>query len=212
MNTLFGLVAGNNGFGEAFEFDPLLCGYEDLPLVITQFNAILQTDQVVSLNWQTTSDANVNYYVVECSVSGKEWDSVTIVVSTRSSSIKNYTAVDDKPHTGISYYRLKEVDQNGNIFYSDKKEITNDQPFAAGVKITNPFNSSFNVTVNSLKSNAGVMELLDLNGQVLVRKNITVYIGLNSYQINNLSVLADGIYVLHILSGNDNYSTKLIKR
>jgi hypothetical protein len=212
MSTLFGLVAGNNGIGEAFEFDPSLCGYQDLPLVITEFNAVLQNDQKVLVNWQTTADANVNYYAVESSVNDKDWDSVTMVVSTRSSSIKNYEAIDNNPHTGISYYRLKEVDLSGNIFYSEMREIKNDLPFAEGIIIANPFENSVRVTLNSLKLNAGTMELLDLNGQILVRKNISVYIGLNSYQIDNLSVLSSGVYVLHILSGNDNYSAKLIKR
>jgi hypothetical protein len=84
--------------------------------------------------------------------------------------------------------------------------------FAAGINITNPFVNSVHVTLNSLQLNAGSMELLDLNGQVLVRKNIEAYIGLNNYQIDNLSVLASGVYIVHILSGNDNYSAKLIKR
>jgi hypothetical protein len=46
-----------------------------------------------------------------------------------------------------------------------------------GINITNPFENSVRVTLNSLKLNAGAMELLDLNGQILVRNNITVYIG-----------------------------------
>jgi hypothetical protein len=55
------------------------------------------------------------------------------------------------------------------------------------------------------------MELMDINGKRIARQNVSVSIGVNSYQINNLSSLARGVYILHVINGNDNYTTKLVK-
>ncbi len=214
LGTLFGLVAGDNGVGKAYEFDAQLCGTpQSLPLVITQFNAVMQSNQTVSLSWQTTADAEVNEYVVQRSVDGVDWEKITTVAATHSTaSTTNYTAVDENPYVGISYYRLQQVDISPEIFYSETREINNNEAFAAGVKITNPFTNSFTVRLNSLKENLGSMELFDINGKQINHQNIRVGIGVNIYQVNNLMMLSRGVYILHIINGTDNYTTKLVKQ
>ena len=212
LGTLFGLAAGDNGPGKAYELDVQLCGPQSLPLMITNFNATLQNNQQVLVNWSVSSEAEVNYYVVQRSVNGKDWDSLTTVIATHTiDGEKNYSFTDDNPYTGISYYRIKQIDLSADIFYSESKEIDNNQPFTAGVKVTNPFNDAFTVRLNSLQQNNGMLELMDLNGKRISNQKISVGIGVNTYQINNLMMLARGIYILHVINGNDNYTTKLVK-
>ncbi|HLY71122.1 MAG TPA: T9SS type A sorting domain-containing protein, partial [Puia sp.] len=212
LGTLFGLAAGDNGVGKAYEFDTQLCGSGSLPLQITHFSAALQTTQDVLVNWSVNSEKEVNYYLIERSADAKSWETLTSVAATHLTDIeKNYSYTDENPYTGISYYRLQQADLSGVIFYSEIQEINNDAAFAAGVKVTNPFYNMFTVRLNSLHQNSGMMELMDINGKSIARQNITVGIGVNSYQVNSLSALARGIYILHIINGNDNYTTKLVK-
>jgi hypothetical protein len=212
LGTLFGLVAGDNGVGKAYVFDAQLCGSGSLPLQITNFTAALQTDKTVLVKWSVSLETEVNYYIVERSSDAKNWEALTSVAATHlTDGEKSYSYTDEDPYTGISYYRLQQVDLSGAIFYSEVKEISNNAAFTAGVKVNNPFNDAFTVRLNSLQQNSGMMELMDINGKRIARQNISVSIGVNSFQVNNLSSLARGVYILHIINGNDNYTTKLVK-
>jgi hypothetical protein len=84
----------------------------------------------------------VNYYIVERSADAKDWEALTSVVATYLTDVaKSYSYTDENPYTGISYFRLQQVDLSVEIFYSEIQEINNNAAFAAGVKVTNPFNN-----------------------------------------------------------------------
>lgn len=63
-----------------------------------------------------------------------------------SNSVLNYSAIDDRPYSGISYYRLKQTDYDGSFSYSNIKSVFIDEIKSSNV-IVYPNPTSDEVTV-----------------------------------------------------------------
>jgi hypothetical protein len=89
-----------------------------LPVTLISFKGHLAEDHVL-LNWQTTSELNTAQFVVERSRDGVHFASVTTMKAKgNTSNVQRYQAPDTDPWTGLSYYRLKIVDEDGRFEYS----------------------------------------------------------------------------------------------
>lgn len=96
-----------------------------LPVELVYFDATLHNAQVV-LNWQTASEFNSSYFDVLRSDNGENWASIGTVAANGTSQITlDYSFLDKFPLSGVSYYRLKQVDQNGSFHLSDIQSINN---------------------------------------------------------------------------------------
>ncbi len=94
-----------------------------LPIELTNFNAELIQNEVV-LKWTTASETNNDYFLVERSNDLSNWDAIIEVNGAGNSTEEiNYMDYDKRPMSGLSYYRLKQVDYNGEYSYSAVKSV-----------------------------------------------------------------------------------------
>jgi hypothetical protein len=86
-----------------------------LPVELLYFkgNAISTTNH---LYWSTASELNSDYFLIEKSFDGIDWDLVgSVNASGNSSQTINYSLTDNDVRFGISYYRLKQFDFDGKF-------------------------------------------------------------------------------------------------
>lgn len=108
----------------------ILCQSCALPIELINFNADLSAG-VVYLNWQTASEVGNDYFWVQRSADGLVWENILWVDGAgNSTSLISYATEDRSPLLGLSYYRLKQVDENGAHSYSSTKVISNGQFFS----------------------------------------------------------------------------------
>ncbi len=73
-----------------------------------------------TISWITSSEVNNDYFELESSLNGDEWKEIeNIKGAGNSSKLKHYSSIISNPPLGISYYRLKQIDFDGKISYSD---------------------------------------------------------------------------------------------
>ena len=95
-----------------------------LPIELLNFNAKLLDNHFIELNWQTASEINNDYFTIERSIDGVNWKKIKEVDGAgNSSSLLYYYSVDNKPYLGISYYRLKQTDFDGQFAYSQIRSV-----------------------------------------------------------------------------------------
>jgi hypothetical protein len=89
-----------------------------LPVELSSFSCdVTETYQVI-LNWTTASEYNSNYFVVERSHDGVTYQALTQLAAAKNSAVvTSYSYTDTTPLPGNSYYRLKQVDQDGTARY-----------------------------------------------------------------------------------------------
>lgn len=84
-----------------------------LPVELIEFNAIMNEDRV-EITWTTASEINNDYFIIEKSEDVMEWIEVIKVSGAgHSVSIIDYFEIDNNPLRGLSYYRLTQVDFDG---------------------------------------------------------------------------------------------------
>jgi hypothetical protein len=93
-------------------------GGNPLPIELISFTAA-KKNKAVDVTWETATEINNDYYLVEKSKNGVDFELLGQVKGAGNSLSKlNYSITDEKPYNGIIYYRLKQVDFNETFNYS----------------------------------------------------------------------------------------------
>jgi photosystem II stability/assembly factor-like uncharacterized protein len=97
------------------------------------------------------------------------------------------------------------VSQNRNVVSENKNE--------KGFSITaeNPFKNSIRIQLNTNAAGSASIYLNDVTGQLVIRKEMPLFVGNNSFTLSPGKNLAPGIYVLKIVKGNEVRIIRLIK-
>ena len=96
-----------------------------LPIELLEFTARFEVDHV-NLRWITSTEHNNEYFSVERAGADLEWKEILTVAGAGMSTTEvSYFEKDRNPLVGISYYRLKQVDFDGNYTYSDVVSVLN---------------------------------------------------------------------------------------
>jgi hypothetical protein len=176
-----------------------------IPLVVTWITFYGENEMNNNhLYWSTASELNNDYYDVERSDNGNEFISIGQVQGAGTSVEKhNYESIDDDPAEGTNYYRLKQMDGNGDFHMSKTIEImAGNQNF---ILYPNPAENLFYINFGSDKSNAEELkiEFFDITGKYLISKFTT------SNSTIDISDLPAGVYSLLIHNQDNTISNNL---
>lgn len=95
-----------------------------LPVELLRFDASATADESVFIRWETSSEVNNDYFLLERSSDLNQWEPVAKVKGAgNSNSFNYYEWLDKQPLNGISYYRLKQFDFDGTASESDIREV-----------------------------------------------------------------------------------------
>lgn len=182
---------------KAAEVTPPSCYFAAFPVGLSYFDAIVENNTVVRLNWQTASETNNSHFEVQRSSDGILFERIENVPGAGTSSqVNTYTTLDPKPHKGLSYYRLKQVDFDGQFTFSDIVTVMISANGGVEIKVTNypnPTSNFINLTINSTENLEAEVNLMNSIGQRVRQEKINLSIGLNNHQIN-VSDLIPGYY------------------
>lgn len=181
-----------------------------LPVEFISFSGEYR-DAVVILKWETASEVNSDFFIVERSTDGENWSEVgKILASGNSQEIIEYT-FEDKVNSNLKlFYRLKQVDFDGTFDFSEIIQINpvKQVPFIVSPnptsgRITLPLNfDHLNVT------NSFDVTISNLSGQELYRKNFNT--AESSIEID-LTHFNPGIYVLNLIMAGEIRNVRVVK-
>ncbi len=172
-----------------------------LPVELISFKGILQENQV-SLEWATLTEIDNDYFSIEHSIDGRDYNTVGKVEGNLNSTIqRTYQHTHKDPIEGTNYYRLKQVDVNGEFSYSDVISIDYNKlrlgmypnPATNEVFFGSPNQEQINITIYN---NIGTLML-------------------ESYTVTNtgiaIDVLPNGIYNVIVENSSEISQYRLLK-
>jgi hypothetical protein len=180
-------------------FQPTLGASNPLPLDFLSFTGRLVNNRTL-LEWITTREINTKDFVVERSTDGATFSPIAIVQalgSTNSGSDDSYQATDSLPLPGTDYYRLKEVDQNGQATYSPIVSVRVSEGLSCMV-YPNPVADRVNIRISVISAAQATILIFDLRGQAITSQPIQLASGENHFEID-LTGKAKGMYIVKIL-------------
>jgi hypothetical protein len=179
-----------------------------LPINLTSFSSFISGNYVV-LEWQTASETDNDFFDIERSSDGYSWESIVqLKAAGNSTQAINYSYIDKSPLLGLAYYRLKQVDFDGNFSHSSIISISNDsftqRNKSSLASYPNPAVNS--ITVELGNDFANDFEILTIDGRNIT-KLITIIKSENSTFSIDISNLDKGTYILNI-NGDSNLFVK----
>ncbi|MEP6712858.1 MAG: T9SS type A sorting domain-containing protein [Ferruginibacter sp.] len=170
----------------------------------------------VSVNWSTASEANNKYFDLEKSIDGGDnWKLVNTVYTTgNSNGQRNYNSYDAKPLGGYNYYRIKQVDTDGNFKYSITVRVKINIDRTAITVLANPFVSNIAVDFLTATNSTVYVRLVDITGKQVATQRWAVPKGSSRHSMDNVSNLSKGMYIISVTDENGTvlYNNKLMKQ
>jgi len=183
-----------------------------LPIELLSFNAKLNGDQV-DLNWTTVSETNNDYFTVEKSGDGIDYERVMNIDGAGNSNQSIYYAVVDPDiYHGCSYYRLKQTDYDGQYAYSNTVIINygNSDHMDYVTIHPNPASGDFSIGINGKKDEEVLVVVLDLWGNMYYSKVVMPKDDTYTLGIDSSGKLLPGVYMVVASSRNELYRKKLV--
>jgi hypothetical protein len=184
-----------------------------LPIELLFFSAS-ERDVYVDLQWATATETNNDQFIVEKTRDGSTYELVTIVDSKadngNSKAMLEYSAIDEHPYEGVSYYRLTQTDFNGKQSSSDLVAVSFEPEPTLSV-YPNPISNSITLmfTDNGRNDNS-TYYIYDAIGKLIRSEVLPVNKGVNSVSLD-LSSLESGVYFISVRSETQVMQQKFIK-
>lgn len=175
-----------------------------LPVQDLQLAVQKQASSVI-LNWKTSAESNTKEFIIEKSSDGINFSKLgTVTAAGYSNTPKAYSGTDnDITRHQILYYRIKSVDANGSIVYSNITKVFMSSSFNVQV-YPNPATAYINVAVNGTSS-AAVIKIFNSQGKLILNKT-----ALRGVNVITAKGMAKGVYLLSIADGSQVLTSQKI--
>ncbi len=169
-----------------------------LSVNLIDFNAKNVNDKSALLNWTTTAEINNDRFEIERSTSNTNFETIGSVAGNGTTSKSHaYTFTDNDPEDGTNYYRIKQIDKNGNISYSSIVSVRFN--FRKIEIFPNPAHDKIYIRNNNKFSNQQNLkiQLLDFSGKVLYNQVSKSNID-NIITVNIPAKFSNGMYLIMV--------------
>lgn len=208
----YGLDGNNNGIDTFSRFSIVNAQGIILPISIMDFN-VFKINKQVDISWKSFEEKNILVYEIERSVNGKNFRPIGKIIPGKNVVNKNYYSYRDSfPNDGKNYYRLKIHALNGEISYSEIREIWMDIDAGDFQIFPNPIyagSAVINIQQQDLPEGMYQVLLFNMEGKIISEKQWAVKSEINMIWKLNLQLIP-GMYFIQIRNENFTKTKPLI--
>jgi hypothetical protein len=176
-------------------------GSSSLPIELTSFTAEAAEDHSI-ISWTTASEKNNDYFTLERSFDGINWNQIFSCDGAGTSTEKHsYSYYDNNNLTGIVYYRLAQTDYDETTTFSSIISLA----FSSTIDIINVYPNPSKIDemvlyIKTVESENVVLSISNTIGELVFEKKISVYDNQYKIAIHELCNLSTGTYTIVIRS------------
>ncbi len=201
-----------NNFG-SFSFGSINFN-NPLPINLNYFKANNQGN-INYINWKVTCGNNNNKALmsIERSSNNQNFFEIKTISADALRCQQPFYYIDNIPIAATNFYRLKMVDDNGKITFSETIIVENKSESLDFVNLlSNNVTTEIAFNFNSTKKTTLVLVITDVSGRQVSKQNYNIVVGINKFNIN-VSKLSAGIYYLSTISNSGDIETvKFVKQ
>jgi hypothetical protein len=187
-----------------------------LPIELLHFDSKRIEARSVEVNWSTASEENNDYFTIERSLDGKEFEAIGKVQGAENSISRiNYQFTDENaPENQVAYYRIRQTDKDGmsRAFNIDAVPCLGGKKELELSVAQNPIASNELVYDMNLPESATInVQVIDNLGNIALAQSYYYSRGANRYSID-ASELKPGVYILNVtdLTGSAKKSVRFV--
>lgn len=174
-----------------------------LPVTMVSFNGAINNN-VVKLNWKTALEENIKQFEIEYSTDGLSFVGVGNVKSNNAATGSAYSFLHSNIKDGTIFYKLKIIEVDGSFKYSNTIRLVFNYAAKSIVSPSVISNGVMNVNLKTFTYKS--LELISINGTIILKKDVTAQSGNITIPLGKLTA---GIYMVRLI-GNQNTVTQKI--
>ncbi|MBI5917593.1 MAG: T9SS type A sorting domain-containing protein [Bacteroidetes bacterium] len=180
-----------------------------LPVEMFSFTGKKQGEEVL-LNWRTASETNNEGFQVQRSGDGKNWNDIAFVPGHGTTlETQSYTYTDERPLPGTNYYRLRQLDFDGNFEYSPTVSVAVKQGGGGIHLFPNPTSGNVTLALETEYSGEATLTIYDLMGRQVKTQALSLEGGPLRTGVDLLG-LPGGVYLLEMKARNEQRWERLV--
>jgi len=183
--------------GVAFSYTLGTCA--TMPVTFSSFSGNKESNKNI-LKWTTANEVNNNHFDVERSLDGSVYEKIGMVKGNGTNAGNSYSYIDNLMVQQDFYYRLKQVDYDGNIILSDVVFLPAKQTNYGVNIIPNPATDKLNI-VFPANIKKHYIKFVNAFGQVMLETTDNVI---------DVKKFAKGIYIVNIDTENGVINQKVM--
>lgn len=198
----YGVPGIGSFYGPSVDNVSLILNPSNLPIELISFDTQLINKNSIKLSWKTNSEINTALFIVEESQNGVNWSEIgSLLGKGTSSQINSYDLIDSRIEIGTNYYRLIQIDMDGNktVFPPTSVEIEQSETFSI---TPNPSNDGVFI-IGAQSTEEFEWYVTDSQGRKIQSGNYETMV--------NISEFSNGIYYLEIKSFGQPFLKKIVK-
>jgi hypothetical protein len=175
---------------------PAPLGLNVTPVTFSKYD-VRCSDRGTTLTWSTSAEYNTSYFEVEKSAngSGNDWRTIGKTSAAGNSSVnRNYQYLDLE--AGTAAYRIKQVDINGRITYTDIKRSSCEAKSLDVVLYPVPAKDRLTVAIRASRAARVNLNVIDATGRIVLRQSNTTINAGNNNILLDVHNLPAGDYIL----------------
>lgn len=173
-----------------------------LPVTFSKFSTS-STKNTSQLSFSTASETNNDYFTIERSADGRSFDAIGEIKGAGNSNTPlSYEFIDEKPFTGMNFYRIKQTDFDGKFSFSDIKSVRHNT--IGNLSIT-PGTTEGRLQVTT-DADDYTLDIYNVAGQ-----QVKSFKSLSLDQYISIDDLTTGLYFIKVNVGGQIETTKVVK-
>jgi len=178
-----------------------------LPVGFLSFDAHIDKNRVL-LEWKVGSETTSDYYTVQRSTDGIEFESIYRLQASEQGTVNNYHYVDDGAPAGQLYYRIVQTDFDGLFAYSDvvAVQLVKNQELRL---VPNPAQDLVQLFYETSHSESGLLHIKTTTGQTVKTISVNSQEGQNSIDLD-VEDLKRGVYIVELVLSNRVSAVRLV--
>ena len=172
-----------------------------LPVTLSLFTAEVYQEEQVKVDWTTASEYNHDYFMVERSADGIDFEDVERIYGKgEPNQVQSYGIIDPEPLPGVSYYRLKSVGTDQEFTYSEIRAVELKDKTLSHYKVyPNPAVYDAQVVMTTALATSAYLKVYSIDGTLVHSREIAIEKGFNKFSLDVTGFTA-GHYVLKVES------------
>ncbi len=183
-----------------------------LPIDFTYFNAS-KNNGFNTLTWQASCNSSQAIFEVERSADGRNFTPINTITATQARCTEPFAYIDNNTLTGVIYYRIKSIDDNGRAKYSAIIKLNGLQKDMRLVAVLpNPVSNLSQLNITTAKRDKVELTVISMEGKLVQRSTVQLQAGSS---IINLDVanLHAGVYIIKgVFSHGETSTVKFVKQ
>lgn len=204
-NLLYASTFNNTGLYFCVAASPL-------PVKLMNFQGAINSNKA-RLQWSVADNETGNFFQVLRSADGRNFTEAGTVFINGKVGAESYTFADSHELDAVTYYKLKIVNKDGSVSYSNIIALKSAAPESRSALtiLQNPVTSTLNFNYTSSTATQSTVTIYSTTGVKVYSSRLNSSKGTSTVSLNLDSHLAAGTYLLEVANGVERSVARMVK-